>query len=53
MKKDGEERNENDDGLCEALPQIPDRFIIAEEELDGAVFEDYERYVRGDGALSV
>jgi len=51
--KDGEAPNGNDDGFCEALSQIPDRFIVAEEELDGAVFEDYERYVRGDGALSV
>jgi hypothetical protein len=25
---------------------IPDRFVVAEEELDGAVYEEYERYVQ-------
>jgi len=44
--KDGEEQNENDDGLCEALSQIPDRFIVAEEELDWAVREEYAKYVQ-------
>jgi hypothetical protein len=44
--KDGEEQNENDDGLCEALSQIPDRFVVAEEELDGAVHAEYARNVQ-------
>ena len=44
--KDGEEQNENDDGLCEALSQIPDRFIVTEEKLDWEVHEEYARYVQ-------
>jgi hypothetical protein len=44
--EDGEQQNKNDDGPCEALSQIPDRFVVAEEELDGAVYEEYERYVQ-------
>ena len=42
----GEEDGKDDEGLHEALSQIPDRFIVAEEELDGAVREKYAKYVQ-------
>jgi hypothetical protein len=44
--KDGEEQNTDDESLYDVLSQIPDRFIVAEEELDRAVHEEYERYVQ-------
>ena len=43
--KHGEEHDEDDEGLHDALSQIPDRFIVAEEELDGAVHAEFSRYV--------
>ncbi len=42
--KHGEEHDEDDEGLHDALSQIPDRFIVAEEELDGAVHAEFSRY---------
>jgi hypothetical protein len=42
----GEEHDEDDGGLHDAPSQIPDRFIIAEEELDGAVHAEFSRYVK-------
>jgi hypothetical protein len=42
--KHSQEPGANDDGFCEALSEIPDRFIVAGEELDKAVYEEYERY---------
>ncbi len=44
--KHGEEPNKNDESLHDILFQIPDRFIVAEEELNGAVHEEYARYVQ-------
>ena len=44
--KHGEEYDEDDKGLHDALSQIPDRFIVAEEELDGAVHAEFSRYVQ-------
>ena len=44
--KHGEEHDEDDEGLHDALSQIPDRFILAEEELDGAVHAEFSRYVQ-------
>ena len=41
--KRGEKQNEDDENLHDFLSQIPDRFIVAEEELDGAVYEEYEK----------
>ncbi len=46
MKHD-QKRDEDDEGLDDVLAQILDRFIIAEEELDGAVHAEYSRYVQG------
>ena len=43
--KRGEEHDEDDEGLHDALSQIPDRFIVAEEDLDGAVHAEFSRYV--------
>ena len=40
----GEERNEDGEDPSDFLSQIPDRFIVAEEEVDRAVYEEYERY---------
>ncbi len=45
MKHD-QKRDEDDEGLDDVLAQIPDRFIIAEEELDGAVHAAYSRFVQ-------
>ena len=45
--KHGEEQNTDDESLRDVLSQIPDRFIVAEEELDGAVHAEYARYVQG------
>ncbi len=39
-------RTTNDDGLREALSQIPDRFVVVEEELDGAVHAEFARNVQ-------
>jgi len=36
-------QNEDDENLHDFLSQIPDRFFVAEEELDRAVYEEYER----------
>lgn len=44
--QDREERSENEDGFCEALSQIPDRFIVTEEEIDWTVHEEYANYVQ-------
>ncbi len=44
--KHGEEHDEDDEGLHDALSQIPDRFIVAEEELDGEVHAEFSRYVQ-------
>jgi len=44
--KHGEEQNKDDEILHDVLSQIPDRFIVAEEELDGAVHAEYARYVQ-------
>ena len=44
--KHGEEHDEDDGGLHDALSQIPDRFIVAEEELDGAVYAEFSGYVQ-------
>jgi hypothetical protein len=43
--KHGEEHDEDDEGLHDALSQIPDKFIIAEEELNGTVHAEFSRYV--------
>ena len=43
--KPGEEHDADDEGLHDALSQIPDRFIVAEEELDAAVHAEFSRYV--------
>ena len=40
----GEEQNDHEEDPFDFLSQIPDRFIVAEEELDRAVYEEYERY---------
>jgi len=39
--KDRDEHDEDDEGPHDVLSQIPDRFIVAEEELDGAVHAEY------------
>jgi len=44
--KHGQERDEDDEGLHDDLAQIPDRFIIAKEELDREVYAEYSRYVQ-------
>jgi hypothetical protein len=41
--KHGQERDEDDEGLDDVLAQIPDRFIVAKEELDRAVHAEYSR----------
>ena len=43
--KHGEEHDEDDESLHDPLSQIPDRFIVAEEEIDGAVHAEFSRYV--------
>lgn len=43
----GEERNDHEEDPSEFLSQIPDRFVVAEEEFDEAVYEEYERYAEG------
>jgi len=42
--KRGEEQNDREEDPSDFLSQIPDRFIVAEEEVDRAVYEEYERY---------
>jgi hypothetical protein len=42
--KPGEEHDEDQEGLQDVLSQIPDRFVVAEEELDGAVHAEFSRY---------
>jgi hypothetical protein len=42
--KHGGEQNDREEELSDFLSQMPDRFIVAEEELDVAVYEEYERY---------
>jgi hypothetical protein len=42
----GEEPDLDDEGLHDALSQIPDRFIVAEEALDGAVHAEFSRYAQ-------
>jgi hypothetical protein len=44
--KHGEEHDEDDEGLPDDLAQIPERFIVAEEELDRAVHAEFSRYVQ-------
>lgn len=44
--KHGEEHEEDDEGLHDVLSQIPDRFIVAEEELDGTVHAEFSSYVQ-------
>ena len=44
--KHGEEHDEDDEGLHDDLAQIPDRFIVAKEELDREVYAEYSRYVQ-------
>jgi hypothetical protein len=39
--KHSEENDENDEGLPDVLAQIPDRLIVAKEELDRAVYAEY------------
>ena len=42
--KHGEERDEDDEGLHDDLAQIPDRFIVAGEEIDREADAAYSRY---------
>jgi len=41
-----EEQNDHEEDPSDFLSQIPDRFIVTEEELDWAVHEEYARYVQ-------
>ncbi len=42
--KRSEEQNDREEDASDFLSQIPGRFVVAEEELDGPVDEEYERY---------
>jgi hypothetical protein len=42
--KRGEDKNDREEEISGFLSDIPDRFIVTEEELDGAVYEEYEKY---------
>lgn len=44
--KHGEEHDADDEAVQDALSQIPGRFIVAEEELDGAIYAEFSRYVQ-------
>ena len=39
-------QNDDEENLLDALGQIPERFIVAEEELDRTVYEEYSEYVQ-------
>jgi hypothetical protein len=40
-----EEHDLDDEGLHDALSELPDRFVVAEERLDGALHAEFSRYV--------
>lgn len=42
----GAGQNESERSISDILSQVPDRFVVAKEELDGAVYEEYERCVQ-------
>ena len=39
-------QNNDEEDLLDAFGQVPERFIVAEEELDRTVYEEYSRYVQ-------